>query len=177
MLATPHFVLGAAIGSLCPRRPVVAAVLAFGSHFVLDATPHLDAHTLLGGPAGITGPEAAMIAVDTALGLTLLFLATKRHLHPKALLWGAFWAMALDIADHLPPWGEAFSTWPGTAWLSALHHGCQYNTPPQDWLLGTTTQIAVLAIVLLILVPHGTRKGDYAAHRVSNESAKGVSDL
>ena len=39
MLTTAHLLLGAAIGKAADD-PVVAALLAFGSHYILDAIPH-----------------------------------------------------------------------------------------------------------------------------------------
>src|ERR1700743_1355819 len=42
MILTSHAVVGAALASFVPSHPAVAFVLGFGSHFVLDAIPHVD---------------------------------------------------------------------------------------------------------------------------------------
>src|SRR3712207_1480621 len=98
MLVTAHLLAGAAIGKALRRRPWLAAATAFGSHFLLDFTPHLDAHALFGSPGG--GPtrlEAATATVDTLLGLLLLAWAANRTGSRKALLGGAFLAMLIDL--------------------------------------------------------------------------------
>lgn len=40
MTLTSHAVFGAAVASFFPKNPVLAFILAFMSHFVLDAIPH-----------------------------------------------------------------------------------------------------------------------------------------
>jgi hypothetical protein len=42
MILTTHAVVGAALASFVPSHPAVAFVLGFGSHFILDAIPHVD---------------------------------------------------------------------------------------------------------------------------------------
>lgn len=40
MVLTPHAVIGAAIALQFPRHPILGFILAFSSHFILDAVPH-----------------------------------------------------------------------------------------------------------------------------------------
>src|ERR1035441_1590405 len=42
MTLTTHAVVGAAIAASMPNRPVLGFILAFASHFALDAIPHWD---------------------------------------------------------------------------------------------------------------------------------------
>ena len=42
MILTTHAVVGAALASFVPSHPAAAFVLGFGSHFNLDAIPHVD---------------------------------------------------------------------------------------------------------------------------------------
>jgi hypothetical protein len=42
MILTTHAVVGAALASFVPEHPAVAFVVGFGSHFILDAIPHVD---------------------------------------------------------------------------------------------------------------------------------------
>jgi hypothetical protein len=72
MMATPHMMAGAAIGKAV-GRPWVALPIAFVSHFLLDAVPHLDSATLYGVKhAGPTVPEAAIAIADFVLGCLLV---------------------------------------------------------------------------------------------------------
>ena len=40
MFITNHVLAGAVIGLVAPRRPAKVALVAAGSHFVLDSVPH-----------------------------------------------------------------------------------------------------------------------------------------
>ncbi len=72
MTATPHILVGAAIGKVL-RRPWLAWPATFVSHFLLDFTPHLDSHGLFGVKhSGPTTPEAALGILDFAFGAWLI---------------------------------------------------------------------------------------------------------
>ena len=150
MLATPHMLAGAALGKAL-RRPWLAWSAAFGSHFLLDRTPHLDSHSLFGVEyGGPTVPEAAMAILDTALGVLLVVWVARCQPEPRVMLGGAFFALVIDLLDNVPPWGDWFTTWPGTAWLSAFHHMSEYNVTPAQWPLGVATQLMVVGIALWV---------------------------
>jgi hypothetical protein len=42
MILTTHAITGATLATLTPHNPVLAFVIGFGSHFLLDAIPHFD---------------------------------------------------------------------------------------------------------------------------------------
>jgi hypothetical protein len=64
MILTTHAVVGAALASFVPSHPAVAFVLGFGSHFILDAIPHVDYPI---GSRSVNPKFGAPMAFDRAL--------------------------------------------------------------------------------------------------------------
>ncbi len=117
---------GAVAGKTLGRRPWLALPAAFASHFVLDTVPHVDSHTLYGAAqGGPTAAEAGVAVGELVLGWLVVVLLTRSRSWRTMALAGAFCGIVIDLVDNVPPWGASFSAWPGTAWLSQLHHGIQ----------------------------------------------------
>ncbi|MGD9495219.1 MAG: hypothetical protein AB7Y46_02800 [Armatimonadota bacterium] len=151
MMATPHLLTGAAVARVL-RRPVLALPAAFASHFVLDMMPHLDSNDLFGMPGhGPTQLEASVAVADFIFGSAVVVALCARRRWGRIALLGAFFGMLIDLVDNMPPWGEWFSAWPGTAWLSQVHHGIQPELDPSQLVLGFGTQLAVIAIGVAVL--------------------------
>ncbi|MFO8080160.1 MAG: hypothetical protein R6V07_07620 [Armatimonadota bacterium] len=146
MMATPHLLTGAAIGRSLNRRPWLALPAAFASHFLLDATPHLDSNDIYGSANGWTVPEVGIGVADFILGCILVVLLTRARPWRPMAVWGAFFAMVIDLAYTIPPWGPLLTQWSGTAWLDRFHHGIQPDVAPENLLLGFGTQAAVMLI-------------------------------
>ena len=164
MMATPHLLTGAAAGAVLHSRPWVALPLAFASHFVLDATPHLDSNDLYGSPTGWTWPEVGIAVADFMLGCAVVLLISAGQPWRPMALWGAFCAIVIDPVNTIPPLSTWFVSWPGTAWLDRFHHGIQPYVSPDNLLLGFGTQALVIAGALWLLwrrrgvrIPEGDR--------------------
>jgi hypothetical protein len=144
--------VGAAVGKTL-KRPALALPVAFGSHFLLDAVPHLDSHGLFGVAGGsVTRPEAAMAILDFLLGVALVIWLAAGHRDRRTVLLAALAAILIDLVDNVPPWSGWFRACTVGSWLSAFHHGFQHNVTPDHWLLGFGTQAAVVAAALLVLL-------------------------
>jgi hypothetical protein len=165
MTATPHILAGAAIGRGL-RRPWLAWPAAFGSHFLLDFTPHLDDHALFGVQGGgVTPAEAASGILNFALGWVLVGWLVRRRPDRRIVLGGAFFAIVIDIIDHIPRLNHWFASSAGTAWLSDFHHGCQHNVTPAQWPLGIGTQLALVGLAVWFLLRTGQGRRDGPAGR------------
>jgi hypothetical protein len=150
MLATPHIVGGAAVGKLA-RRAWIAFPLAFGLHFLLDFTPHIDSHALFGSPYGYTRPEVIMGILDFLVGVALVILVVGRRPGWKVIYGAAFFGIVIDLFENIPPGGHWWRTSHATGWISTFHHSFQHNVPPSNWPLGFGTQVIVLAIAIWII--------------------------
>jgi hypothetical protein len=150
MMATPHMVVGAAIGRALPR-PWLAYPAAFASHFLLDIVPHIDSHGLFGaGHGGPTRLEAVAGVTDFLVGALVVCLVAKRQPARRVMLGGALFAVLMDLVEYVPPFGPWLRGWAGTAWLTRFHHRIQHNLTPAQWPLGAATQVATLAVALAI---------------------------
>ena len=116
MILTTHAVVGAALASFVPSHPAVAFVLGFGSHFILDAIPHVDypirsrsINPKFGAPMAF---DRALLQDIVTIGFDGLFgLVAALFLFSSAT---NFWAILLKaVGAILPdPLQFAFTRWP-----------------------------------------------------------------
>jgi hypothetical protein len=155
MMATPHMVVGAALGRVL-RRPWLAYPVAFASHFALDTLPHLDSHALFGVEHGGPTPwETASGVTDSLVGAVLVSLLARRQPGRRVMMGSALCAILIDLAEYVPPFGPWFQTWAGTAWLVGFHHRIQHNLTPAQWPLGAATQALALGLALAVCLRGG----------------------
>ena len=150
MMATPHMVVGAAIGHAL-ARPWLAYPAAFPSHFQPDLVPHLDSHALFGVEhGGPTHLEAAAGGTDSLIGAVAVGLVAARQPPRRVMVGGALFGILMDLAGYIPPSGTWFQNWAGTAWLTGFHHRIQHSPAPAHWPVGAGTQAATVAVALAI---------------------------
>jgi hypothetical protein len=112
MTLTTHAIVGAAAASLIPAYPVAGFILAFASHFAIDAIPHWDeghylhstkkdetrpfARTVHGGKDLIH--DLCMVGGDSLIGflLSVAILCGLFHVSVYIVLLGAFAAQVPD---------------------------------------------------------------------------------
>jgi hypothetical protein len=103
MILVTHGAGGALVAALLPGHPVLGSVLAFGSHFVLDAIPHwhYPRHTLVEQPDGserfVYHPvhfvlDIVTVGADGVFGILLPVLVASSE-----LLWPAFLGACFGI--------------------------------------------------------------------------------
>ncbi len=142
MMATPHLLVGAALGRAV-QRPWLAYPAALASHLLLDMVPHLDAHSLFGVPRG--GPtrlEAATAVADFAAGSVLVGALAWRA-RRRSMILAALSAVLIDLVEYVPPVGPWFQQWPAAAGLVRLHHAVQHSVTLAHWPLGLVPQLVV----------------------------------
>jgi hypothetical protein len=143
MLGTVHLLAGAAVGRTV-KRPWLALPVAFASHFLLDAIPHLGPHSLFGVDGeGPQRREVLMAAVDVGLGVPLLLWLAWPGPERRVVLTAALYACLPDLLFNIPPWCAVLQHWAATGWLAWLHDAVDSNVRPEQWPLGVMTQLAV----------------------------------
>jgi len=75
MVLTPHFVFGAAIGTLV-KNPLLAILLAFLGHYILDSIPHVDypIENIKKKQWRNVFPEILMVMTDFFIGILIIFM-------------------------------------------------------------------------------------------------------
>ena len=148
MLATPHLLAGAAIGSLTGNLPLVI-ILSLISHYSLDLLPHLDSGTLKLSKK----KSYPMVAIDLLVGAIILYyLATTGKLTQATVWWGAGVATLPDLLDNMP----IFSNWLHRYWIfnriHRFHEIIQEPGKRYQFSWGIATQLLVIGISLWILL-------------------------
>ena len=147
MLAASHILAGGAIGERV-KSPYAALSLAFASHFMLDAVPHVDAVTLF----GLGGPKSSLaIAADALAGTALLLFLARRSKRIHWILRCALAAIIMDVIVVLPLWFPVTEAWPGLSHLCRLHGFIGWLSPDAGRLLGLATQAPVLILSVFLL--------------------------
>jgi hypothetical protein len=154
MILTTHAVVGAALASFVPSHPAAAFVLGFGSHFILDAIPHVDypirsrsVNPKIGAPMRFDRAlleDVLAIGSDGLFGMliSLLLFSTPGNLW--AVLMGAVGAMLPD------PLQFAFTRWPHEPLrtLQRFHRWAHSKMKIDNVALGVSTQAAFVALVV-----------------------------
>jgi hypothetical protein len=113
MILTTHAITGATLATLTPHNPVLAFIIGFGSHFLLDAIPHLD-YTLKSIHRDTKNPydksitfgkdsykDLIKVCMDGILGLLFTFIIFKLFLGNNYSIFvvfvGAIAAMLPDL--------------------------------------------------------------------------------
>ena len=154
MLATPHFLVGAAIATKVPEV-WPAALAALLLHFILDAIPHKD---YLGKPR-LTPANIWLTIGDAVLALVLFFVLVKPSVWMYAFGIGIV-AVLPDVVE-LP--GHFWPKWWEVSGIKQLHywHGkilqrgrellFKKESPP-DWFWGILPQVLVVAAAIYFIL-------------------------
>jgi hypothetical protein len=154
MILTTHALVGAALASFVPSHPAAAFVLGFGSHFVLDAIPHVDypiksrsVNPRIGAPMRFDRAlleTVLTIGTDGLFGLIAALLLFSSLANVWAVLMGAVGAM-------LPvPLQFAFTRWPHEPLrtLQRFHLWAHSKQKIGSVVFGVGTQVAFVALVI-----------------------------
>ncbi len=159
MILVTHGIVGASIALSMPNSPVLGAVLAFASHFLLDAIPHWDYelkslesqkdplltkiirnHHLY--------PDMCRVAFDGLLGLSLplviMFLLVGNHLYIALL--GAVFAILPDFFQFL--FFKTKAKWLGwyIKFHNLVHSKKRFDGRPG---IGIVMQVGIWAIAIV----------------------------
>jgi hypothetical protein len=153
VLSTAHLLIGGALGSLLRRTP---AALAAGviSHHLADCVIHTDTGTFRtenDDEPSYSAAETAVAVFDLAVGFTLLYLAARRRAEWQPILAGAIGGITPDLIDNAPVVAPRFRATPFGSRYHAMHHRLHRTAKPNEWLLGTVTQLAVVVVGAALL--------------------------
>src|ERR1700733_1341135 len=163
MILTTHAVVGAALASFVPSHPAVAFVLGFGSHFILDAIPHVDypigsrsVNPKFGAPMAFDRAlleDVVTIGSDGLFGLVAALFLFSSATNFWAILMGAVGAILPD------PLQFAYTRWPHEPLrtLQRFHLWAHSKKQLHNVVLGAGTQAAF--VVLIVGLTVGIHRG------------------
>lgn len=154
MIFTTHIIIGGAVGSVI-NNPYLSFVGGFISHHAVDAIPHLD-------PGSFTRLQpkkkfwkvpsiVAIIFADVAIGSIAFYLLWRYSGYPVSMLTGAIGAVISDIVDN-GPWQDIIRKWTIFKRFHAFHEKYHRTVLPQQWLVGTLTQLILIIASVAIIV-------------------------
>jgi len=155
MFLTIHSAAGAVIGNSV-QNPILAFILGFASHFVLDRIPHIDPNLDISTKKSFqfTKPVILMGAIaliDTTLVILLAFVLIKKfHLEPINTISGMFGSI-------LPDYLMGLSVLLKNKYLSAFdrfHRFCHFDEKKilVPWYAGSAIQIILLVSSVYLLL-------------------------
>lgn len=154
MTATNHIATGALVALAVNKQPAVAVLLAFISHFILDAIPHFGIHEDDVLKRNSHRLFRSVVTADTIMGV-LMFVALPIIGH-GVVSWG--WIVAAQAAAFLPDavWIYRYLDEIRTriirphGWYAWFHQRIQWSEKPWGlavegvWLLAVVIGIASL---------------------------------
>lgn len=172
MLAVPHVLVGAALGSLVgdvPGAPVIAFAVGWASHYVLDSVPHWERLYRPHDQAGFETDTPAsdwprhiffQAVVDVVIaGLILFVIATNTSeaawWQTDQIFWGGVGGLVPDLLGNVPFWNRTLRKIPGFKQEHTFHSNVHISPVLQNRvprLTGLLTQVVAVAASLWILV-------------------------
>lgn len=153
MLFITHAVTGAALGGVSGNL-VLAFILGWISHHILDVLPHNDPGSwFVGKPKqdNLTKEQLIMAVADVLIGLVILYLLRSTVTFTSAIYWGALGGVLPDLMDNTPFIKTIFRS----NKFGRLYHGYheKYHTtlPWRRFVLGIGLQVVIVAIGLAFL--------------------------
>jgi hypothetical protein len=149
MILTPHLLLGAAIASLLNNH-FLAGLLAFTSHYFLDAIPHYDysVNNIKEKNWRKSLPELLKIALDCALSVALLLLLAKNFFQTTIIASFAVLPDGITFFQIILPPNRILKA------HSYLHHKVSHWHKNKKislfWKISSQVAVVVLAVLVLI---------------------------
>jgi len=103
MLIAAHSISAGVVGEVV-ENPILAFLLGFILHFILDAIPHFDSTD--GGK--FTKRQIALLAIDGTIGLAVLIYLFFNSSHQLSFVAGVFGGLLPDMLDNVPWWEDKF---------------------------------------------------------------------
>ena len=92
-----------------------------------------------------------VIGIDIIIGLCLLWLLWQLSGFMPTVIWGGIGGVMPDLIDH-NPWQDVTRKWPVLKQYHAFHTKFHWTVGPKQWFLGSTTQLALIAISFAIIL-------------------------
>jgi hypothetical protein len=153
MILSTHAIVGGAIATFMPGRPVLSFIVGAASHFAIDAIPHVDypLHSISvrrSSPRAMTlnwllVQDLGLIALDACVGLAIVLWLYASPGATTAVVAGALGAMLpdpLQLLQKLYPREPLKSLQRFHVWIHTKRR--------LSWPLGVSSQFSFVALVV-----------------------------
>jgi len=151
MLLTPHALVGGAIGASSENIAFVF-IVAFLSHFVLDALPHTDWGTWHNyvEDVKLKWYDYLLFIIDS---LTTLVIAVILYLrgYDFIIIIAEFTAVIVDLIDNVPFWKNQLRKIFLLNWLHVVHEKIHFKLNKRFWYWGIITQLIIVWFGIVII--------------------------
>jgi len=140
MIITPHFLVGAALGTTVKSLPVAFA-LGVGSHLILDLVPHADQGTFQKIERGQRPDWPRWFYYFTILDFAvtfMIFFFLRGRSDFSLMLAGGLGAILIDVIDNIP--FRVLDRWPVFKQVHFVHEIFHYNIKKENWYWGIIGQ-------------------------------------
>jgi len=145
MLIAAHSISAGVVGEVI-RNPILAFLLGFVLHFVLDAIPHFDTTD----DGKFTKRQAVLLAIDGIIGLVFLVYLYMNSSFRLSFMAGVFGGLLPDILDNVPWWEEKFRSSKFGSVFHSFHDKIQsIKLKP---ILGISIQYIIIIISICIFL-------------------------
>jgi hypothetical protein len=152
MYIVPHSAVGVVIAKYFGKgKSLVVFVLAWVSHYVLDALPHTEVSTFLETSdelITVTREELLVFGFDLALAVIIVWILKKLKWWKSYYWWGVIGAMLPDILDNIPKVNVWLRQFHPFDWLHQLHQWAHIDMSVNLWMLGVILPIVVVALAI-----------------------------
>ncbi len=153
MLLTPHTLVGASIGASTNNVSLII-ILAFLSHFILDAIPHFDWGTWHNYDSNfkLEKKDYILLVTDVSTAGILLFWVWTKWDYNIYIVLGAFSAVLVDLIDNVPFWKRWMRQTSFGRFIHKIHTFVHYKIKPKYWYWGVITQVLIIGGCLCFLI-------------------------
>lgn len=150
MIFTAHIIVGSAVGTFTGNSGL-AFIYGIISHHIIDIIPHFDPGSYTSDKYWKYPKILGAIGLDLMVGTIIFIWLWKKLDYSPIIFWGALGGVISDIVDN-GPWRDIIRKWPGLKQFHAMHHYLHATVTPNWWLLGVSTQLAVIVSSLGIIL-------------------------
>jgi hypothetical protein len=161
MYIVPHTIVGISITKPLGRaRGWLAFILAWASHYVLDALPHVEVSTFMPTDSELntaTKTELIIFGIDLAIFVIIFLLLKKFGWWRSWYWWGVIGAMIPDILDNIPGVNTWLRHYHPFDWLHQFHQWAHINMSASIWVWGVIIPFVVMGLASWYFFLSGTK--------------------
>ncbi|MFA6492899.1 MAG: hypothetical protein WCV58_02070 [Patescibacteria group bacterium] len=154
MIITPHLLAGSAVAAAVTDNWLLAFLVGFFLHFILDAVPHVDPGTFFNPERDENKPWPTWIYIyalsEFIIIWAIIIILFQHKSNFDVIIAGGMGGIAVDIIDNNP--FRSLRQLPLLKQIHSIHKKFHFDLPKEKWFLGAITQIIVIGVSVWYLL-------------------------